>query len=390
MALQVKQKQSTINLQFHKSAVLDAAFSDLIENRAFQFLLHYTSDLVFIFNMQKETITAVNNAVLQKTGSEIHQWAETALSQVPASPSLVHIFKDMLRQLNFEYYIVGKKAKSPWNELAQLTVEGMNFNGLALIIMKESGNSNTSNKKLLQEMKSDQEFLQTEKMASIGRLASGIAHELRNPLTIISATAQFSLERLKLNPQTREHFETIFRNVTNANRIVKEMLEYAKPRELNLHLDNINSIVYRTLDLINLEIQKNNIDLQTKHDKNVPDFHLDSKHLEQTLLNLLLNAIHAIGSDGSIEITTKFDTANQTVILNIKDSGEGIPMEIQERIFEPFYTTRSGGTGLGLSICQNIIHAHGGTIGVQSEQGKGSTFSITMPVRILSDMEESS
>jgi len=390
MPVQLKQKKSPINLKYQESLTLDATYSELIENRAFQFLLHYTSDPVFVINLQKEQITTVNNSVLQKTASDINQWTNKLLAETPLDPSLAGVFQDMMQQLHFEYYIIGQNMKSPWQQNEQLVVDGLNYNGLGIFILKEKTESKLmiSDKNKLHEMKVDHEFLQTEKMASIGRLASGIAHELRNPLTIISATAQFSLERLELNPKTKEYFETIYRNVKNANHIVKEMLEYAKPRELSFKLDNINNIILRTIDLIKLEIIKNKIELRTSLDKTVPDFQVDSKHLEQTFLNIILNAIHAIHAEGTIAIKTEFDSENQEITLKIEDNGEGIPLDIQKKIFDPFYTTRSGGTGLGLSICQNIVHAHEGAIEVKSEPGKGATFSITFPVRNLSVTED--
>lgn len=382
MSVNIKKKKSAINLQIQKSLLLDSAYSDLIENRSFQFLFQYTSDMVFIFNLQKEVFTAVNKAALQKTKSEASQWTNRSLNDTPLSGSQVQIFQDVLKKLHFEYFIFDREINSPLKPLQKLALDAMNLNGMAIILLKERVPSNEKDidTDFVREMKNSPELLQTEKMASIGRLASGIAHELRNPLTIISATAQFSLEKLELNPKIKEHFETIYRNVNNANRIVREMLDYAKPRELKLKQDNINNIILRTIELIKLEIRKQKIQLRVELDKNVPEFYVDSKHLEQTFLNIILNAIHAIPDKGHITISTRFESANQQVTIDIEDNGDGIPEEILEKIFDPFYTTRSGGTGLGLSICQNIVHAHGGQIHVNSEPKNGATFSISLPI----------
>jgi len=386
MVVQTKEKKTGLNFPLHAPLALDAVYSELIEDRAFQFLLQNTSDMVFVFNLQKDQMTTVNHSVLQWTESEINRWTFKGLDETPLDPLLIEAFRNLIQRLHFEYHIVGITIPSPWQKQTTLTLDGINFNGLAILIVKEKSKVEHSIVAAgkMDITKSSFNLLQTEKMASIGRFASGIAHELRNPLTIISATAQFSLERMALSSELKEHFETIFRNVTNANRIVNEMLEYAKPRELNLRLDNINDILLRTIDLIKLEISKQRIDLRTRLDNGMPDFHVDSKHLEQTFLNIILNAIRAIHADGIISVISEFDASHQSAIVKIIDNGEGIRSDIQEKIFDPFFTTRSGGTGLGLSICQNIVHAHGGTIHVESEPGNGAAFSIALPVMNLS------
>ncbi|MFZ5518528.1 MAG: two-component system sensor histidine kinase NtrB [Candidatus Zhuqueibacterota bacterium] len=390
MAVHVKEKKSGVNFPFQASLALDAVYSELVEDRAFQFLLQNTSDLVFVFNLQKDQMTTVNNSVLQRTDSDISRWAFRRLDETPLAPSLAEAFRSVIQRLHFEYYVVGKTISSPWKKQGTLTLDGINFNGLAILIVKEKVRADDAiaSSKKNDDAKTGINFLQTEKMASIGRFASGIAHELRNPLTIISATAQFSLERMELSPALKEHFEAIIRNVTNASRIVNEMLEYAKPRELSLRVDNINDILLRTIDLIKLEISKQKIDLRIRLDNVMPEFYVDSKHLEQTFLNIILNAIRAIQTDGVISVISEFDVVHQSALVKIVDNGEGIRTDIQEKIFDPFFTTRSGGTGLGLSICQNIIHAHGGAIHVESEPGNGATFAISLPVRNLSMTEE--
>lgn len=223
------------------------------------------------------------------------------------------------------------------------------------------------------------EIAQSEKMASIGELAAGLAHELKNPLAIISASAQFCLERLQLDETVQEHLSVIFRNIQNANKIVSDLLNYARPSQMLIDTLDLNEVIHRALKLLHTKLKKSEIRLRKNLAQEIPRLIGDAQSLEQVFVNILLNSIQAIGRSGRITIRTTFESMSGNVVIVLKDNGPGIPKNKIGKIFDPFFTTKSGGTGLGLSICHRIILNHQGTIRVNSKPNKGTEFIIELP-----------
>ena len=234
------------------------------------------------------------------------------------------------------------------------------------------------NSKLYERMR------ERDRLAALGDLAAGLAHEIRNPLGAIKGAAQ-CLDPQRLPGEEGEFLEVIVDEVNRLNGVVTAFLDYARPLKQNFGPTDLNEVVTRTVKLIQNEIPEN-VELQLELSESVSRVEADAEQLKQVLINLVQNAIHAMGrKPGKIVIKTlrpeRFSDFRgaETVELQVTDNGPGIPIDQQLHIFVPFFTTKQKGTGLGLAICQRIVKNHGGTISVQSRVGEGASFLIRLP-----------
>ena len=223
-----------------------------------------------------------------------------------------------------------------------------------------------------------------DRLAALGEMAAGLAHEIRNPLGAIKGAAQF-LDPRRLPSEEGEFVEVIVEEVNRLNGVVSAFLDYSRPMKQTFGPTDLQEVVSRTLKLIVNDVPKN-VTLKEELSGVLPRVDADAEQLKQVLINLVQNAIQAIGDKpGELVIRTSkperfgdFRAAEQ-VELQVTDNGPGIPVDQQLNIFVPFFTTKQKGTGLGLAICQRIVKNHGGTITVQSKVGEGSTFIIRLP-----------
>jgi signal transduction histidine kinase len=222
---------------------------------------------------------------------------------------------------------------------------------------------------------------QSEKLAAVGQLAAGVAHEINNPLTAILANAQMLQRRLPEDDELQESADLIARAGERASQVVRNLLDFARKEEYRLVLSDVNETIQRATELVQHELTKRSIRLVFEPDPTLPRLMVSRDHLSGVWLNLLLNAIDAIDQDGTIRVSTRFSM--EKLFVTIADSGSGIEPERINRIFEPFYTTKAPGrgTGLGLSVCHRVIRQHGGTIQVSSQPGVGSEFTVELPIR---------
>jgi len=250
---------------------------------------------------------------------------------------------------------------------------------IALILdIAERLSTAIENSKLYERMR------ERDRLAALGEMAAGLAHEIRNPLGAIKGAAQ-CLDPQRMPGEEGEFLEVIVEEVNRLNGVVTAFLDYARPLKQSFGPTDINEVVTRTLKLIQNEIPEN-VELQLELSESLNKVEADAEQLKQVLINLVQNAIHAIGrSLGKIIIRTlrpeRFSDFRgaDTVELQVTDTGPGIPVDQQLHIFVPFFTTKQKGTGLGLAICQRIVKNHGGTITVQSRVGEGATFLIRLP-----------
>ncbi|MFN3739711.1 MAG: two-component system sensor histidine kinase NtrB [Thermodesulfovibrionales bacterium] len=223
---------------------------------------------------------------------------------------------------------------------------------------------------------------QAEKLAAVGRLAAGIAHELNNPLGNIIGYAKLLLKTGNLGDYEREKLSVIIEQAEKGSEIIKGLLEFSHERPLELKRVFINDFIERVLSTMAHIIESSGIKI-FKYLNDIPPLEADQKQIEQVLYNILLNAVQALEGrkDGIIEIRTS--GLDSTVQISISDNGPGIPREHLSLIFDPFFTTKppGKGTGLGLSISSEIVKKHGGSLWVESEIGKGTTFHIILPVK---------
>jgi len=231
----------------------------------------------------------------------------------------------------------------------------------------------------IQEMQSV--IIRSEKLASLGELAAGIAHELNNPLTGIVLHASLIERNSELPPQLKEELHTITREADRCARIVKNLLDFSRKTEPRKAMNSVNETIDRALGLVEHLAGFQDIEIIKEYAHDLPDLLLDPGQMEQVFVNMFVNASQAMEDGGRLTLWTGLDEDSESVLIKVEDTGHGVPEEHLGRIFDPFFSTKEAkGTGLGLSVSYGIIEGHGGTIEVQSEVGKGTVFTITIPV----------
>jgi two-component system NtrC family sensor kinase len=234
----------------------------------------------------------------------------------------------------------------------------------------------------------DAKLVQADKLAALGKMAAGIAHEINNPLAVISEKTGWmedllEEEEFRGSPNYQEYKTSlgkIMLHVERARKIIHQMLNYARKMEPHLEDVNVNDVVGQTVSFLENMARLNNIRIETDLKPGLPMIAGDQAKLQQVFLNLINNAMEAIGKDGHVQVRT--GSSDEHITVDIRDDGPGIPKALQGKIFDPFFSTKQAGTGagLGLWICFDIVQNMGGTIRLESEEGKGSTFSVSLPV----------
>ena len=223
----------------------------------------------------------------------------------------------------------------------------------------------------------ERRLMQSEKLAGIGRFAAGVAHEIRNPLGIIKSSASLIRKSVSIGDEESELADFVMGEVDRLNKVVTDLLDFAKPSEPRLKKMRLRDAVERTVSIVSKKCAERGVDIVTDYrDKKIVA--LDVEQMEQVFLNLILNSLDAVDGRGEIRISTR-DNGEDRVTVDCSDTGRGISAGDIGRIFEPFFTTKEKGTGLGLAIVYRIIESHQAAISVESEEGEGARFTITFP-----------
>ncbi len=234
----------------------------------------------------------------------------------------------------------------------------------------------------------EREIVQSKRLASIGVLVAGVAHELNNPLNNISMIAQTYAEVYDhLGREQRISFMEQVDEQTERLRVtIRNLLDYSKPKEQHLDMREINDVIQKTLGLIQNMLDVSNIKIHLALAADLPACYIDEHQVQQVLVNIMANAIQAMPSGGVLSIQTQNNSERQELEIRISDTGKGIPPEYMDHIFDPFFTTKGdGGTGLGLWVSYGIIKNHQGNMKVSSTVGEGTAFTITLPIFRKSD-----
>ena len=219
-----------------------------------------------------------------------------------------------------------------------------------------------------------------ERLAALGRLAAGVAHEIRNPLSSIRGFAQYFRNRFKDREEELEYASIMVKEVDRLNRVITELLDFARPKEPHREPHSLENIFDQSLRLLQPELAKKQVEVERKFEPHLPLVRVDRDQISQAILNLLLNSLESIDVGGKIRIGLEKRDSFPLLQLAISDTGRGIPREDLGRVFEPFFSTKRKGTGLGLAIVHQIVESHGGEIQVESKEGEGTTFRIILPV----------
>jgi len=226
----------------------------------------------------------------------------------------------------------------------------------------------------------NQEMEKAGHLASIGEIAAGLAHEIKNPIAGIKGALEVIKERSAPEDSKREIYQEMIVQIERIHTIVMDLLNYAKPRETELCLVDPNECVLQAVKLAEAQTKDKDIEFHFKGLDENEEMLLDTDKMQEVLLNLMLNSIDAIEKHGEIAIEI-VKLKNEKCVFTLKDTGKGIREEHLSQVFSPFFTTRRLGTGLGLSICKRIIESHNGQIEVKSRVGEGTTFMILLPIR---------
>jgi signal transduction histidine kinase len=233
-------------------------------------------------------------------------------------------------------------------------------------------------------VRSREHLLQAEKMALVGKLAAGMAHSIRNPLTSVNMRL-FSLSRaLDLLAPQKEDFEVISDEIRHIDTIVENFLEFSRPPKLKMQRVSPSDVVDLAIKLLEHRLQSYEVEIKLQRRLPLPEIQADPEQLKEVLVNLVVNGCEAMERGGLIVIHEEKSFAEplgKVVVIRLTDNGPGIPESIQEKVLQPFFTTKEEGTGLGLSIAARIVEQHGGWLDLTSKEGEGTTFVITLPIK---------
>ena len=219
---------------------------------------------------------------------------------------------------------------------------------------------------------------QAERLATLGELMAGVAHEVRNPLTAIRGYVQI-LRQQTSDPIHQEYLSVVLKEIDSINKVIQQLLEFSRPRHSQWQQVSLNALVEETLVLVQTAGVQARVDFISELDNELSPINADRELLKQVLLNILINAVQAISARGKIRIQT-WQYSDSQQAISIEDNGCGIDLSLQKKIFDPFFTTKASGTGLGLALSQRIINAHQGDIRVASLPGYGATFTLILPI----------
>ena len=222
------------------------------------------------------------------------------------------------------------------------------------------------------------EIARSQRLASLGSLAAGVAHEIRNPLSSIKGFATYFKERYRDNPEDGRTADIMVQEVDRLNRVIGQLLDYARPMTMNRQPTPVQMVVRHALRMIESEAREKGVSVSADLPEDVAPLHIDPDRIKQVLLNLFLNALGAMQTGGMLSVILS-EQPDRLVRLEVRDTGTGIDAKDIERIFDPYFTTKPSGTGLGLAIVQKIVEAHSGTVHAASVPGRGTTVSLLLP-----------
>jgi two-component system sensor histidine kinase HydH len=312
-----------------------------------------------------EILDLDERAILKQRIDQIIDFQGFSLNRTPTGCDTV-LEKELFHRKNSDHAIPISLSSTP-------IIDDKNICLGALIIIRD-----------LSEIKRlEEKVRRSEKLAAVGELAAGLAHEIRNPLSSIRGFAQFFKHTLKDHPREQEYAQTMVAEIDRINRVVTDLLSMARPKKLELELADVGALVKRVADLVKTEAKSRNLFLEVFIQPDMNPVSVDASLITQALLNLLLNATHSVEPGSRVAVGTELKSGRQLSIW-VEDDGPGIPINLQQKVFEPFYTTREAGTGLGLAIVRSIAENHEGAVQLESPPpglDHGCRFTITIPVR---------
>jgi signal transduction histidine kinase len=314
------------------------------------------------------------------TDGQTQPWSDGALTPLIEHKSL------LIQPIRWKGELIGAFSVLWLREAHRFTPEELRLTeGIALqgALAVENSRLYAGVKQQMTELKQTQaQLVQSTKLAAIGELAANIAHEINNPLTTVLGFASFIAERLKPEDPMREELTLIQDEASRARDIVRDLLQFSRQRDFMPETASLNQVLEQVITMVRRQGAFGSVTVNEQYAPDLPGAELDVSRIKQVFLNIINNAVYVMPNGGSLTVRTAADSRG--VRVDFEDTGPGIAPEHRDRIFDPFFTTKPevSGTGLGLSVSLGIVQSHGGTIDVQSELGKGTTFSVILPLRV--------
>ncbi len=297
--------------------------------------------------------------------------AEKPLSPV-AGPVLGVV--EIVQDLSTDY-----KGIFRFQVMTLITVSGVMLILFLIMTIVVKRGENIIQKRAQERLKLKEQLGRAKHLSSLGEMVAGVSHEIRNPLGIISSSAELLKKKMVAGDSASRLPDIIIEESGRLNNIITDFLNFAKPKEPNLFPCRIDEIIAKNINFLSSQIESDGYTIQTRYDRDLPKIMADADMLYQAFLNLLINAMQAMPEGGDIDIAIK--SVDNNIWIALEDTGCGVPKEVMEKIWDPFFTTKDKGTGLGLGIVKNIIEAHQGQIRLDNRSEGGTRVSIRLPVQ---------
>jgi signal transduction histidine kinase/CheY-like chemotaxis protein len=314
------------------------------------------------------------------TDGSTRPWSDASIASLMEHKSL------LIQPIRWKGQLIGAFSVLWLREAHRFTPEELRLTeGIALqgALAVENSRLYEGVKQQMTELKQTQaQLVQSTKLAAIGELAANIAHEINNPLTTVLGFASFIAERLKADDPMREELTLIQDEASRARDIVRDLLQFSRQRDFMPETASLNSVLEQVITMVRRQGALGPVTVREQYAADLPDVEVDISRIKQVFLNIINNAVYVMPDGGTLTIRTI--AGGRGVRVEIEDTGPGIAPEHRDRIFDPFFTTKPevSGTGLGLSVSLGIVQSHGGTIEVASELGRGTTFTVALPLRV--------
>jgi len=320
----------------------------------------------------EEQIASFNQTAESMLGISAHQAFGKRLPEV-----LPLAFQDFFNQLKTESGPINRELEASLNNERTLPLEvigtalrGEDGAALGWVILFRDLTE-------IQHLK--KEIAQSQRLASIGRLAAGVAHEIRNPLSSIKGFATYFKERYRDTPKDQQTAEIMIQEVERLDRVIGQLLEFARPLSLQKKATQLDVLIRHSMKMVEGDARQKGIALNVKNDPRINTVQIDPDRIKQVLLNLYLNALEAMEGGGELSVAYRRVNTNQSIQITVSDTGPGIKPEDLPHLFDPYFTTKTSGTGLGLAIVHKIIESHKGEIQIKSRRGEGTTITMVIP-----------
>ncbi|MGB2629881.1 MAG: ATP-binding protein [Candidatus Omnitrophota bacterium] len=336
--------------------------------RKYKNLFELASDIICTIDYEGK-ITASNKKMEEVTGYKREELVGKSVGDIIVyvdNANSSHNLHDISENQLMEIVVVKMITKSGKEKLGEMSVspikEGAKITGMQYIIRDITERRKTE---------------ETQRLACLGELAASMAHEVNNPLQIISGRAQLALLKEQENKEIKDNLKTIIDQCERAKNIIQRLLMFSKPSKGELKGVNINETIDCVIDLVEHQYSLSNIKIQKHYSPLLPTVRIDEEQMHEVFMNLIKNSVDAMPDGGTITIVT--ESWDGKVRVDLKDTGNGISKEDLAEIFDPFFTTKEKGVGLGLAVCYGIVKAHNGELRYESEVGSGTTAIVVLP-----------